>query len=111
MWKNALDAFRYTWFFPQGYIHFLWSTALQILVCVGLIFWVLGVSALAGLGFMIISLPITAYASKRIQRYQTLMMEKKDARMSLISEVLHGIRIIKMFAWEKGQLNTQDKWI
>lgn len=37
-----------------GYIHFLWSTLLQILVCVYLIFHVLGPSALAGLAFMVI---------------------------------------------------------
>lgn len=37
-----------------GYIHFLWSTLLQILVCVFLIFRVLGPSALAGLAFMIV---------------------------------------------------------
>lgn len=37
-----------------GYIHFLWSTVLQILVCVYLIFRVLGPSALAGLAFMIV---------------------------------------------------------
>lgn len=73
-----------------GYIHFVWSTLMQILVCVYLIFHVLGPSALAGLAFMIISMPITAWASARIQRDQTRMMKKKDARMSIVSEVLQG---------------------
>lgn len=34
------------------------------------------------------SLPITAWASARIQRDQTRMMKRKDARMSIVSEVL-----------------------
>lgn len=37
-----------------GYIHFLWSTILQIVVSVALLFNVLGASAFAGLGFMVI---------------------------------------------------------
>ena len=37
-----------------SYCHFLWSTVLQIVVCVALLFHVLGASAFAGLGFMIV---------------------------------------------------------
>jgi len=39
-----------------------------------------------------ISLPITAWASQRIQVYQTRMMGKKDARMSVMNEILQGER-------------------
>jgi len=38
----------------------------------------------------LVSLPITAWASRRIQVYQTRMMKKKDARMSVMSEILQG---------------------
>ena len=37
-----------------SYCHFLWSTVLQIAVCVALLFHVLGASAFAGLGFMVV---------------------------------------------------------
>ena len=36
----------------------------------------------------IYSMPITAWAGRRIQVYQRLMMKKKDARMSVVNEVL-----------------------
>jgi hypothetical protein len=72
----------------MGYVHFIWSTLVQILVCIYLIFQLLGVSALAGLLFMLLSLPVTALATSRILRYQALMMAEKDERMSIITEVL-----------------------
>jgi hypothetical protein len=71
-----------------GYVHFAWSTALQIVICVYLIFSILGVSALAGLGFMVVSVPITALACKRIEQYQQTMMEKKVGMMMMMMTMM-----------------------
>lgn len=47
------------------------------------------------------SLPITAWASARIQRDQTRMMKRKDARMSIVNEVLQ-VRAVSGFRVETG---------
>lgn len=70
-----------------------------ILAFTGLLL-LLGWSALAGLGTLLVMGPLTAYLSKRANDLQTELMESTDDRVNITNEVLQGIRIIKYFAWE-----------
>ncbi|KAG5191529.1 ABC transporter type 1, transmembrane domain-containing protein [Tribonema minus] len=95
----------------SGYTHFMWTTSLSVLLCVGLLFYVLGVSAFGGVAFMLLSIPLgkwttskTQWTTSKMQTYQRQLMKDKDARMGVVGEVLQGIRIIKLFAWEKNFL-------
>lgn len=90
------------------YCHQIWSAFLEIVIAVTLLYMVLGKAAFAGVVGMLISVPSCFFLTKRMSRFQDELLERKDARMSSIGEILSSIRIIKLFAWE-GRFEDQAR--
>eukprot|EP01135_Chromosphaera_perkinsii_P005378 Nk52_evm59s343 gene=Nk52_evmTU59s343 len=84
------------------YLHRVWVAPVQILVAIGLLVNVVGISAFAGLLVMIGIMPINAYIAQKSSDIQNDLMDTTDNRINLTNEVLSGIRIIKFFAWENS---------
>lgn len=61
---------------------------MQIVVAVGLLFYVLGVSALGGVVFMILSVPLGKWTTSKTQKFQKILMKRKDDRMSIVGETM-----------------------
>jgi len=57
-------------------------------------------STISGLGLLIILFPVNYINWAITSKYQESQMEYKDSRIKLISEILSGIKVIKLFAWE-----------
>jgi ABC-type multidrug transport system fused ATPase/permease subunit len=96
----AVDAFKVSEI--SAYLHFLWAnTPIQFFVAVGLLYRVLGFSCIAGIGMMLVLLPINLYVAKQFSKIQKLILAATDARIHSTNEVLTNIRIIKYFAWEQ----------
>ncbi|KAJ3309676.1 hypothetical protein HDV04_005865, partial [Boothiomyces sp. JEL0838] len=74
---------------------------LTIAISIAGLFGVLGWSAFVGIALIIIIGPISTYLGKVIIYYQEELLKNTDARVTIMNEVLQGIRIIKYFAWEK----------
>lgn len=72
----------------------------QLGVGVYFLFTLLGWSAILGLSTMIITIPVNHYNSSLFLSTQEKVMKARDKRVSLMNEVLQGIRQIKFFAWE-----------
>jgi ABC-type multidrug transport system fused ATPase/permease subunit len=87
------------------YSHLMWSCVLEVLLCVALLIMVLGHAALAGLGVLVFTVPLVYFVSANLNTFQEEMLAHKDKRMATVSEILNGIRIIKMFAWEDSFLD------
>lgn len=49
---------------------------------------------------MIILMPVNALVANRIRAIQFNQMEKKDERIKVINELLGGIKVLKLYAWE-----------
>ncbi len=62
----------------------------------------LGPSCLAGIGVMVALVPLLAVCVAINRRQQKRMMEVKDQRMRVISEVVDGVKVIKFNAWEEA---------
>ncbi|GAB1431182.1 ATP-binding cassette domain-containing protein [Ignavibacteria bacterium] len=62
----------------------------------------LGMAAIAAISAMLLILPLSRALSKRFTRLDHELMNYRDERVTLMSQILHGIRIIKYFAWEKS---------
>jgi ABC-type multidrug transport system fused ATPase/permease subunit len=82
-------------------IHEFWSTPLQIAIALYLLWAQLGVATLAGLGLMIFLIPINGYITGKIRFITSRLMTHKDQRIKLINEMLNGIKVLKLYAWEK----------
>jgi len=96
----AVDAFKVSEI--CAYLHFLWAnTPVQVVVAVVLLYRILGYSSIAGIGMMIILLPINMYVASQFSKIQILISAATDARIHTTNEVLTNIRIIKFFAWEQ----------
>lgn len=61
---------------------------MQIVVAIGLLFYVLGVSAVGGVVFMILSVPLGKWTTKKTQTFQKILMKRKDDRMSIVGETM-----------------------
>ncbi|KAG8535319.1 hypothetical protein GDO81_028830, partial [Engystomops pustulosus] len=83
-----------------NFIHLIWSSPLQIAVSVVFLWEELKVSVLAGLAVMILLIPINAVLATKSKSFQIRNMKNKDKRLKIMNEILNGIKILKLFAWE-----------
>ncbi|XP_050416423.2 multidrug resistance-associated protein 1 [Patella vulgata] len=89
-----------------GYLWMMWSAPLQIILAMYLLWGTLGPSVLAGLGVMILLMPINGVIAAKLRKFQMAQMKLKDKRIKLMSEVLNGMKVLKLYAWE---LSFQEK--
>ncbi|CAH2322284.1 canalicular multispecific organic anion transporter 1 [Pelobates cultripes] len=83
-----------------NFIHLLWSSPLQIAISILFLWQELGPSVLAGLAVMILLIPINAVLATKSKTLQMKNMKNKDKRLKIMNEILNGIKILKLFAWE-----------
>lgn len=83
-----------------AYINMIWSAPLQIILALYFLWDVLGPSVLAGLAVMIFLIPVNGYIANRVKVLQIKQMKNKDERVKLMNEVLSGIKVLKLYAWE-----------
>lgn len=77
----------------------LWSAPLQIVLCLASLYQLVGVSMFAGLGVMILMIPINGFIAKISKTLQKRQMKNKDARTRLMTEILNNMKSIKLYAW------------
>ncbi|KAK0714590.1 P-loop containing nucleoside triphosphate hydrolase protein [Lasiosphaeris hirsuta] len=61
---------------------------------------VTGWPSIVGISFLFLSSPLPIYITKLMSKSQRLIKLAQDSRISLISEYLGSIKVIKYFAWE-----------
>ncbi|KDR24195.1 Multidrug resistance-associated protein 1, partial [Zootermopsis nevadensis] len=83
-----------------AYLNMIWSAPLQIALALYFLWDTLGPSVLAGLAVMIILIPVNAVIANRVKTLQIRQMKSKDERVKLMNEVLSGIKVLKLYAWE-----------
>lgn len=84
-----------------AYLHFLWASApVQLIMCIILLYRVLGYSSFVSIILMIGVMPLNLFIAKQFSKTQKKIMAATDARIHTTNEVLQNIRIIKYFAWE-----------
>ncbi len=95
----SVDAFKVSEI--SGYLYFLLSLApTQLLVCIILLYQILGLSSIPGLIVMVLLLPVNIGFAFGFGRAQKKIMAATDQRIHTTNEILQNIRIIKYFAWE-----------
>ncbi|GAA5908059.1 uncharacterized protein JCM6883_004104 [Sporobolomyces salmoneus] len=93
-----------------AYLHFLTTEMpLSIIVIVYLLFRLLGWSAIAGVAVLLILLPVQTQIAALYNRYQEQLLAAADARLTLATEVISQVRIVKYFAWESKFLEKMNE--
>uniref|UniRef100_A0A8D1CZB1 Multidrug resistance-associated protein 1 n=1 Tax=Sus scrofa TaxID=9823 RepID=A0A8D1CZB1_PIG len=82
------------------YINMIWSAPLQVILALYLLWLNLGPSVLAGVAVMIFMVPLNAMMAMKTKTYQVAHMKSKDNRIKLMNEILNGIKVLKLYAWE-----------
>ncbi|KAM9556805.1 multidrug resistance-associated protein 1 isoform 1-T1 [Guaruba guarouba] len=82
------------------YINMIWSAPFQVILALYLLWQNLGPSVLAGVAVMILLVPINAVMAMKTKTYQVAQMKSKDNRIKLMNEILNGIKVLKLYAWE-----------
>lgn len=82
------------------YSQFLWCTVFEAIICLSLLFVILGPAALGGIFVMLVAVPIGAYGTRKLDDYQSALLKDKDVRINVVQEAILGIRVVKWFAWE-----------
>ncbi|XP_069939625.1 multidrug resistance-associated protein 1 isoform X2 [Cherax quadricarinatus] len=82
------------------YINMLWSAPLQIALALYFLWQILGPSVLAGLAVMIVLIPVNGVIANKTKQLQLSQMKNKDHRVKLMNEILNGIKVLKLYAWE-----------
>ncbi|XP_025062209.1 multidrug resistance-associated protein 1 isoform X4 [Alligator sinensis] len=82
------------------YINMIWSAPLQVTLALYLLWQNLGPSVLAGVAVMVLLVPLNAVMAVKTKTYQVAQMKNKDNRIKLMNEILNGIKVLKLYAWE-----------
>ncbi|KAJ3217630.1 hypothetical protein HDU67_007572 [Dinochytrium kinnereticum] len=73
---------------------------LNIVIAITFLMQILGPSALAGLGVVLLSGPLAGLVSSGMMRNQQALSAATDRRTAVTNEAFQGIKIIKYFGWE-----------
>ncbi|CAI4218017.1 unnamed protein product [Parascedosporium putredinis] len=87
------------------FLHQIWSSPFQIILCMVSLYQLVGWSMFAGIAVMIIMVPLNGWISTVMRTLQKKQMKNKDARSRLITEIINNMKSIKLYAWSAAFMN------
>uniref|UniRef100_A0A8B9JES7 ATP-binding cassette, sub-family C (CFTR/MRP), member 8 n=1 Tax=Astyanax mexicanus TaxID=7994 RepID=A0A8B9JES7_ASTMX len=94
----AIDTNQLMWFFflcPN-----LWAMPVQIILGVVLLYYLLGISALIGATVIALLAPVQYFVATKLSQAQKSTLEYSSERLKKTNELLRGIKLLKLYAWE-----------
>ncbi|KAG8183008.1 hypothetical protein JTE90_017096 [Oedothorax gibbosus] len=99
----AVDAFNMMMVFSMG--HYLWAVPFKIVLLLVLLYLKLGYSALIGAATVIFLVPIQYYICTLLSKIQSKALDVSDERLKKTTELLQGIKLLKLYGWERVYAN------
>ena len=87
-----------------AWIHWFWASIVEIILCLALSAREISWAALGGFAVMVIMAPIQARLGKAIADIRRAVVVETDHRVTMMNEVLSGIKLIKLFNYEAAFL-------
>lgn len=78
------------------------NTILQTLAVLVVLWYFLGAATLAAIATLMIVSPMTILVARRYRKLDHVIMGLRDDRVTLMSQILQGIRVVKFHAWENS---------
>jgi len=63
-----------------------------------------------GLAMLLLTSPATGFFVKRLTHLRKMMLKETDQRVKLMNQLLAGIRVLKLYAWESAQEAMVRAW-
>ncbi|CAD6992119.1 probable multidrug resistance-associated protein lethal(2)03659 [Ceratitis capitata] len=82
------------------FIHYLWLGPLETIFITYLMYIEIGVSAAFGVAFMLLFIPLQGWLGKKTSVLRLRTALRTDERVRMMNEIIAGIQVIKMYAWE-----------
>ncbi|KAL7752385.1 hypothetical protein RI367_001919 [Sorochytrium milnesiophthora] len=86
----------------QGFLFFndAWTAPLKLILALYFLHFYIGIAGLCGLGVILIATPLLGAAMKVVMREQTTKLTQADMRLRLMSELIAGMKTVKLYATE-----------
>lgn len=103
--------------FPYWF-HQIWSTSLQTLLALAIVYYAVGLATLAALLIIIATVVASSPLAKLQHKYQKKLMEAQGQRVKATAEALANMKVLKLYAWEthfkdvvEGLRGDESEWI
>lgn len=83
----------------------LLSAPFQITLCMLSLYQLVGPSMFAGVGVMILMIPLNGVIARMMKKLQIIQMKNKDSRTRLMTEILNNMKSIKLYSWNTAFMN------
>ncbi|XP_017890591.1 multidrug resistance-associated protein 4-like [Ceratina calcarata] len=83
------------------FIHHMWSAPLSAIIIAYFLYTEAGYAGLIGIAAVFVVVPIQSYTGKLSSIFRLQTAIKTDERVRLMDEIISGVQVIKMYAWEK----------
>ena len=94
--SNDVNRFDTSTFF----IHYLWIGPLQFVIMMYLIWHRIGNATFVGGALILLFVPFQSWMGKKFSQLRNETAKKTDIRIRVMNEIIQGIKVIKMYAWE-----------
>ncbi|XP_069104134.1 ATP-binding cassette sub-family C member 4-like isoform X2 [Argopecten irradians] len=91
------------------FLHYLWVGPCQAIPVLIILWQELGPSTLAGFVVLLLLVPVQSWMGKLFSKLRHKTAIHTDERVKVMNEIITGMRVIKMYCWEKpfGELVTK----
>ncbi|XP_049951742.1 ATP-binding cassette sub-family C member 4-like [Schistocerca serialis cubense] len=86
---------------PQ-FLHYIWMTPIETVIVTYFLWQAVNWASIIGVvGLFLQTVPVQTYMTKLTTRFRLKVAVRADNRIRLMNEIITGIQVIKMYAWEK----------
>ncbi|CAF3642109.1 unnamed protein product [Adineta steineri] len=100
----AIDASRFAE--VTHHIHTLWSGPFQLIIAFVLLYRQMQWAIIPGIVLLFIMIPTNLYLQRIQKKLTSKQMKVKDERIKTMNEILNGIRVLKLYAWEMAFIRS-----
>ncbi|RUS35015.1 ABC transporter type 1, transmembrane domain-containing protein [Jimgerdemannia flammicorona] len=97
--RMSVDAENFFW--SAQSLGLVVTTFYQIALALYFLYGQLSWAIFAGLGVILLTFPLNYWIGSSFNKWMKGKMQNMDRRMRLMNEIIGGIKIVKLYAWEK----------
>jgi ATP-binding cassette subfamily C (CFTR/MRP) protein 1 len=102
-----IDCMKFSW--ALWCVHALWAMPIMLIVAISLLCDMLGAAGFVGLIIMVLMMPVNMRIMQGQFKYQKRITERRDERVELLTELLQGMKLIKLLGWEQQMADKLDE--